>query len=455
METELLLDAAVASHLIDVSVNEGVVTLSGLVDNLFMQERAVSLTQKVKGVRSVINQIEVRAAERPDNEIKQNIESALLFDPATDSYEINVRANNGIVTLTGTVSSWAEKQLAGNVVKGVRGVRRVINNISIDFAEERLDSEIKAEIEKRIESDPYLEAALVNTRVDNGQVTLTGTVGSAAERLIAYNKSWVNGVQAVDNAGLEVEPWAREVNLKATPFQARPDEAVRESVTDAFVYDPRVNSFNIETDVTNGLVTLTGEVDNLKAKKATAADARNTSGVWRVINRIKVRPDELPDDLALGQDVREALKWDPVVDRFDISVVVRNAKVYLGGEVDSYYEREHAADVVSRVNGVVDIENNLAVQPETVAADDPAIEQNIDRELFWSTLVDSGDVDAEVDNGTATLTGEVDTLQEMRAAVSNAFQGGARSVASRIDVAEAPEYYPVYDTLEYEYWFVK
>jgi hypothetical protein len=68
------------------------------------------------------------------------------------------------------------------------------------------------------------------------------------------------------------------------------DPQIKQAVHDAFVYDPRVDSFNPNVDVDNRIVTLSGVVDNLKAKRAAEQDAKNTWGVWRVKNLLTTRP---------------------------------------------------------------------------------------------------------------------------------------------------------------------
>ncbi|MBD3297635.1 MAG: BON domain-containing protein, partial [candidate division Zixibacteria bacterium] len=103
--THLLAEEDVASHLIDVEVVDGVVTLDGTVNNLLARERATSIAEAVKGVRSVVNNTEVSTPARPDNEIAEDVREAIMLDPAADSYEINVTAFNGLVTLTGQVDS--------------------------------------------------------------------------------------------------------------------------------------------------------------------------------------------------------------------------------------------------------------------------------------------------------------------------------------------------------------
>ena len=139
------------------------------------------------------------------------------------------------------------------------------------------------------------------------------------------------------------------------------------------------------------------------------------------------------------------------MDRFDIYVTVINGTVYLGGTVDTYFEKGLADDVAAKTLGVSSVVNNIDVmnvsyplaydpylfdyffyderwydyRPYQSFKSDLKIEREIIDELFWSPFVDSGDVEVDVEDGVATLTGEVDTWSEYRAAANNAYEGGA------------------------------
>ncbi|MDY7108424.1 MAG: BON domain-containing protein [Planctomycetota bacterium] len=433
--TELGQDDGVPAHLVDIVSKDGVVELSGSVDTLLAKERAVKIAQSVKGVRAVVNRIEVNVIERPDEKIRSDVRQAFLLDPAADSYEVDVRVADGVVTLEGTVESWAERSLCRTIAKSVRGVRDVVNNIEVTYTEGRLDPEIRREIVRRLQNDVWVDAPRLNVEVDDGEVALEGAVGSAFERSRAIMKAWVAGVRDVDASEVQIRWWINEpMQAAAAPGRVRTDEAIRRAVEDAFMYDPRVLSFKPEVMVDDGVVTLTGEVGDYAAKRAAGADARNTTGVLRVHNLLRVRPPEpVPAD-ELATDVRRALGRDPYVERFDVAVVVRNGKVDLYGDVDTRFERRRAADVASRVKGVIDVVNHIDVGDEWTYVDDVQIVADINDELWWSPFVDSDEVTVTVSNGVATLSGVVDSWSERAAAAKNAFDGGARAVVNELEV---------------------
>lgn len=276
---ELLLDPGISSQRIVVDTDNDIVTLSGAVNNILAKDRAVKIAETVKGVRSVINQIQVIAQERPDQAIIDDIKAALHANPHTESFEIKVTANEGKVTLTGTMQSWQEKELAGKVVKSIKGVREVDNQMTVVYSMEWPDDEIKEDIVGALRWDRLVDDALIDVAIQDGAVALSGTVGSAAEKRRARNDAWVAGVKSVDFSGLRVAHWARSPDLRKDKYVTKSDPEIREVIQDTLRQDPRTSSLTIDVIVAHGIVTLRGNVDNLASKRAAAQDARNIIGV--------------------------------------------------------------------------------------------------------------------------------------------------------------------------------
>lgn len=462
VEDTLFYDKAVPFNRIDVACSDGIVTLKGTTDNLLAKTHAERLAETTKGVRSVINRLDVRPAhDRSAGDIRQDVKSALLADPATESYQVSANANSdGHVTLRGEVDSWQEKQLAAKVAMGVKGVTEITNNIDVDYATDRSDAEIKAEIKKALRWNALVDHSLIDVSVNDGLVSLTGTVGSAAERRQARYDAWVAGVKEVDDSALKTSRWLEGDQRRDQAYVAKPASEIRAAVQDANLYDPRVKAFNIDVDVEGSIATLRGKVDNLKAKRAAAENARNTVGVSRVVNRLKVRPVAALMDKQIEEDIRQALTRDPYVERYDISVDVVDNTAYLSGAVDSYFEKAQAEDAASRVTGVEEVSNALTVtntnwpvvydpyvydwytydygwydyEPAYTTRTDAEIKDNINDHMWWSPLVDSDEVTVLVDDGVATLTGTVDSWAERRSAAENALEGGATRVENELVV---------------------
>jgi osmotically-inducible protein OsmY len=461
VEDTYRLDPAVPFDRIDVTTEDGIVTLIGTVSNILAKDRAAQLAESVRGVRAVVNQIVVEPlAHRSDAAIRADIRIALAEDPATESYEVDVAVDGGVATLTGTVDSWQEQQLAIQVAKGVRGVTEVLDGIDVDYDHTRADQEIRQEILRTLRWDTLVDDALIDVAVENGRVTLSGTVGSAAEKERARLDAWTSGVQRVTVEDLDVHRWARDSDLKVDKYASTTDAEIREAVADAMLHDPRVLSFEIEPQVGAGIVTLRGTVDNLKAKRAAVMDARNTVGVVDVEDRIKVRSEVAISDGEIERAIAQALLRNPYLSHREIAVDVASGNVYLTGDVDTYFEKAQAEDVVSRILGVTKVHNDLEVhdlahtpgfdpyiddyhlwgydwydqRALSTLESDAAIQDSIESELWWSPFVDADEVQVVVEEGVATLTGVVDSWSEFRAATNNAYEGGAVRVDNELVV---------------------
>ena len=454
VQEELNHHPEVPSHLIDVTSVNGVVALTGSIDNLLAKERAVEIARAVKGVKGVVNHLEVKPVAIPDERIHDMIVAALFDDPITESYEYEIEVKDGRVELKGVVDSWPEVEHSGHVAKSIRGVKEVRNNVVFKYeAGPRSDLDILADIQEIMFNDLYIDNDLVKVEVTGGTVRLTGTVGSASERNRAVVKSYVPGVDTVIAENLQVKMWARDPKLRHKKYVERSDEEIREAIRTAFIIDPAVEGLDLRVMVKNGHVRLEGVVDHLKAKNAAEDDAESVIGVNRVVNRIKVRPEKVYSNKVLHEKVVTAMDFHPYLSQYDFDIEVSNGQVCIDGEVNTYYEKEIATEVVSKVGGVVEIQNNLdvrdqhnypytlglypGIEPVITEPDertDNQIREAIETELWWSPFVNEDEVHVMVDAGHAILTGTVDTPLEKKYAAVNAIEGGAEGVSNKLRI---------------------
>lgn len=146
IKTKLATDDAVKSQQIEVQTQNGVVTLTGNVDSQEAKDRALELAKFTNGVAHVTDMVAVRTAsgtgdapepnrtigERIDDAgITMNVKTRLLDDPVVKGLAIDVDTRNGVVFLTGSVRSEAEKDKAIQLVKDTSGVREVQANLRI------------------------------------------------------------------------------------------------------------------------------------------------------------------------------------------------------------------------------------------------------------------------------------------------------------------------------------
>ena len=121
-----------ASDGIRVVVNRGWVTLEGEVSWNYQRERAEKSARRAKGVKGVINSIQLKTAVAP-SEVKRKIEEALRRSAELDAKSIQVQSRDGEVILRGKVRSWLERKEAERAAWAAPGVKRVENEIAVSF----------------------------------------------------------------------------------------------------------------------------------------------------------------------------------------------------------------------------------------------------------------------------------------------------------------------------------
>jgi len=434
---------------VDVQVSDGTVTLKGKVATLRDKRVAATLASTVRGVTEIDNKLKVMPRESvTSSELVDSVERALLINTATESFEIDVQANDqGRVTLTGEVESFAERYLAEDVAASVRGIRAIDNQIAVEYAEERIASEIRQDILETLEYDALIDASNINVTVENDTVTLSGQVGSLAEQQRATMSAYVSGVQSVDDSDLAVETDYERVGSSGSLT----DDEVQDAIEATLLYNPEVSSMNVDVFVYNdGRAQLTGDVPTLKAKRTAEQLTSETAGVRRVDNFLRVQPVDQPDDMQIKRQITQTLLENSMTELYEIDATVDHGSVTLTGDVDTYLEKWEASSAIASIRGVTSIDNQIDVQQTTswvyydpyvypgvmpgadeqptdrsTLTTDDDIAEDIENQFFWSPFVDGDDIDVTVDEGTARLTGTVEDIAERRSATENAFEGGA------------------------------
>lgn len=187
---------------IGVAARNGVVTLSGMVDSYSKKLAAEKAAQRVKGVRVVACDIEVKLGAlgaKTDSEIAEAVRSALVWNSAVNENLIHVKVDNGRVYLDGEVEWAFQRVLAQKSIEGLASVTGVTNNIRIK--EKRIDTEvIKSKISNAFQRSVLVDANTIRVETSGSKVTLHGTVRSWAEKKEAERVSWSSpGVTSVDN----------------------------------------------------------------------------------------------------------------------------------------------------------------------------------------------------------------------------------------------------------------
>jgi len=198
---ELRWDARVMPNEIGVIVKDGVATLTGWVDSYTKKWAAEEAAHRVRGVKAVANDIEVRLpsiAERNDADIAAAAVRALEWDAFVPIDKIDVTVSKGWVTLKGEVEWQFQKQDAERAVRRLAGVKGVSNLLVV--RPRVTPSELKKQIEQALVRTAELDAKRITVDVDGSKVILKGTVRSWAEKKEAERQAWLApGVTSVDN----------------------------------------------------------------------------------------------------------------------------------------------------------------------------------------------------------------------------------------------------------------
>jgi len=198
---ELKFEPRVAPTEIGVAVKDGVVTLMGWVDSYTKRWAAEEAAHRVRGVKAVANDIEVRlplSAERTDVDIAAAAVRALEWDAMVPIDKLDVTVSKGWVTLKGEVEWQYQKQDAERVVRRLSGVRGVTNLILV---KPRLTaSELKEKIELALVRSAQVDAQRITVEVQGTKAILRGTVRAWAGREEAERAAWAApGITAVEN----------------------------------------------------------------------------------------------------------------------------------------------------------------------------------------------------------------------------------------------------------------
>ncbi|MEO8387164.1 BON domain-containing protein [Polaromonas sp.] len=214
---------------------------------------------------------------KTDMQLKADVTAELAWEPAVNSASVGVLVNDGVVTLTGHLSSFAEKIAVEKAVHRVAGVRGLAIELDVKLvaAHHRSDSEIASIAASALRWSVLLPPDHVKVEVEKGWVTLTGEVdwtyqSGTAEKCVRD----LVGVRGLSN-NIVVKPTVSTRDIAAEISAALERQAEREAR-------------HIQVKVEGSVVTLHGKVNSLVEREAAAGAAFAARGVTRIVNKLEV-----------------------------------------------------------------------------------------------------------------------------------------------------------------------
>ena len=205
--SELQWEPSLRNDDIAVGVRDGVVTLAGFVDSYADRWKAERVASKVKGVKAIANEIEVKlpsSSTRPDPEIARAAVDALSWNISVPNDRIKVKVDKGWITLEGDVDWYYQKEAAERAVRYLTGVKGVYNLITLRARP--VPSDVKGKINAALQRGAQFDAEHITVEVEGTKAILRGTVRSYAEMRDAERAARnAAGVTEVENR-LTVDP---------------------------------------------------------------------------------------------------------------------------------------------------------------------------------------------------------------------------------------------------------
>ncbi len=209
-------------------------------------------------------------------ELQKDVQDAIKWEPLLNSAEIGVIVKNGIVTLTGTVDSYAKKLQAEHATKNVSGVKILVEDIEVKLPDPRskTDVEIAGEIIAAFNANSIIPQEKITVKVENGWVDLDGEVSWEYIRDITENAvKYLPGVKGIYN-NIIINP-----EIRNTVEKKDVEQALKRS---------SIDSSEINVSVSGTTVTLTGNVHTWHQKEEAGRIVWKTPGIQDVKNELTV-----------------------------------------------------------------------------------------------------------------------------------------------------------------------
>ncbi|MEN9969396.1 MAG: hypothetical protein RIR94_1594, partial [Bacteroidota bacterium] len=212
---------------------------------------------------------------KTNEQLQKDVQDAIMWQPLLKAAEVGVTARDGVVSLTGVVSSFTKKLEAEKAAKGVLGVKAVVEDIHVKFANDpvKTDLDLASEVLSGMKWNWSIPNDKIQVKVEDGWVTLDGAVEWNYQRDAAKNcAADLIGVKGVIN------------NIKVNSLSA--DQVEQEAIEKALSRSWMIDDQHIQVKVKGNKVVLRGAVESLFEKDEATRLAWNAPGVNEVDNEL-------------------------------------------------------------------------------------------------------------------------------------------------------------------------
>jgi osmotically-inducible protein OsmY len=212
------------------------------------------------------------------------------------------------------------------------------------------DKQLRQDVIDELEFEPSIDAASIGVAAEHGIITLSGHVTSYPQKTAAERAVWrVRGVKGL----------AQHVEVRLPGHKRRADDEIAQRAVNILAWNTLVPHDAVKVRVSDGWVTLSGEVSWNHQRTAAEAAVRELSGVIGVFNQLELAAVVQPADVI--QRIAGALARRAKLEADRISIAVEGATVTITGEVDNWDERVAVESAVWSVSGVRDVVDRLHI----------------------------------------------------------------------------------------------